>query len=149
MASSPVPAANPITPTTPITPLRIPKAVATYNQDTQDYDLRSQINIQLLDTGHIHTIHETLLHALHADPTNWPSRIQAHALRLLRSGEITSFPKLMERVLADIKRDQRKLAASGGVGDPGLAIPAAVVEEGVRVTKDSLEQVCEVIGGND
>lgn len=55
----------------------------------------------------------------------------------------------MERVLADIKRDQRKLAASGGVGDLGLAIPAAVVEEGVRVTKDSLEQVCEVIGGND
>ncbi|CZR57149.1 uncharacterized protein PAC_07038 [Phialocephala subalpina] len=143
MASSPVPTANPITPTTPATPLRIPKAVATYNQDTQDYDLRSQINIQLLDTGHIHTIHEALLHALHAHPSDWPSRIQAHALQLLRSGEITSFPKLVERVLADIKRDQKRGA------DVGLAIPAAVVEEGVRVTKDSLEQVCEVIGGND
>ncbi len=91
-------------------------------------------------------IHETLLHALHAHPTDWPSRIQAHALELLRSGEVTTFPKLMQRVLADIKADQKK---SGSGGDNGLALPAVVIEEGVRVTRESLEQVCEVVGGNN
>lgn len=48
----------------------------------------------------------------------------------------------MARVLADIKADQK----SGG---GGLALPATVIEEGVRVTRESLEQVCEVVGGNN
>ncbi|KUJ21942.1 uncharacterized protein LY89DRAFT_552659, partial [Mollisia scopiformis] len=127
---------------TPTTPIRIPKNAASYSAETQDYDLRSQINLQLLDNGHIHTIHETLLHALHAHPSDWPSRIQAHALELLRSGHVTTFPMLMARVLADIKADQKNPDRVGGTG---LALPAVVIEEGVRVTRESLEQVCEVV----
>lgn len=50
-------------------------------------------------------IQEHLLHTLHASPTNWPTLIQNHALSLLRSGEIHTFPQLMERVLEDIKSD--------------------------------------------
>lgn len=67
----------------------------------------------------------------------------------MRGGEVTTFPTLMARVLADIKADQKQAAASGGVGGNGLALPAAVIEEGVRVTRESLEQVCEVVGGNN
>lgn len=50
-------------------------------------------------------IQETLLHALNASHTNWPDLVQKHALALLRSGDCTTFPALMKRVLADIKDD--------------------------------------------
>lgn len=88
-----------------------------------------------------------MLHALHAHSSDWPSRIQAHALTLLRNGEATTFPMLLARVLADIKADQKKSASSGT--EQGLALPAVVIEEGVRITRESLEQVCEVVGGNN
>jgi hypothetical protein len=92
-------------------------------------------------------IHETLLHALHSDSSDWPSRIQAHALDLLRNGEATTFPVLLKRVLDDISADQKRMAAGEGVHP--LALPKVVIEEGVRVTRESLEQVCEVVGGNN
>jgi hypothetical protein len=45
------------------------------------------------------------LHALHAHQSNWPTVIQNHALALLRSGEVTSFPALLRRVLEDVRQD--------------------------------------------
>jgi hypothetical protein len=107
-------------------------------------------------------IQESLLHALNASPTNWPTLIQNHALSLLRSGEVTTFPDLMSRVLEDIKTDadaaRKAEASSNGVngkdkegkvegrGEKGasLALPRTVVDEGVRVTRECLELVCEV-----
>lgn len=64
----------------------------------------------------------------------------------------------MARVLADIKADTVAARASGtasassqtstnGVAarrNNSLAVPAAVVEDGVRVTRECLEAVCEV-----
>src|SRR5438034_1301065 len=50
-------------------------------------------------------IQDHLLHCLHAHTSNWPSIIQAHALTLLRSGEVTTFPALFHRILDDIRRD--------------------------------------------
>lgn len=50
-------------------------------------------------------IQEHLLHALHANPSNWPTTIQAHALSLLRSGEVSSFPALLRRVIEDVRQD--------------------------------------------
>ncbi|RDL39674.1 Uncharacterized protein BP5553_04014 [Venustampulla echinocandica] len=149
----------------PTTPVRVPKAVSTYTPTTQDPDLRSQINTVLLRDGHISKIQETLIHALHASPTNWPTVIQDHALALLRSGEISTFPALMSRVLEDIREDsiaarQREGQTNGangnsktgekgggkGKGQNGvsLALPKSVVEEGVKITRECLELVCEV-----
>jgi hypothetical protein len=113
-----------------------------------------------------HRIQETLLHALHASPQNWPTLIQNHALTLLRSGEYTTFPELMNRVLEDIREDtestrkhdsqQPNGTAGGKTGSGGgnakgkgengqsLALPKKVVEEGVRITRECLELVCEV-----
>lgn len=88
-----------------------------------------------------------MLHALDSDSSDWPSRIQAHALNLLRNGEATTFPILLKRVLDDISADQKRMAAGEGVHP--LALPKVVIEEGVRVTRESLEQVCEVVGGNN
>lgn len=50
-------------------------------------------------------IQEQLLHALNSNQANWPTAIQNHALSLLRSGEVTSFPALLHRVLEDVRHD--------------------------------------------
>lgn len=84
--------------------------------------------------------------------------IQEHALELLRSGECNTFPTLMERVLEDVRRDtaeaREKDAAQNGEsaskgnnssGGGNLALPKNVVEEGVRITRECLEQVCEIV----
>lgn len=110
---------------------------------------------------------ETLLHALQSHSTNWPTLIQNHALTLLRSGEVTTFPALLHRVLEDVRHDSALNPASSSAngksstngdtakvnghattGDkPNLAIPESVVEEALRVTRESLESVCEVEEG--
>lgn len=163
-----------MSPSEPTTPVRVPKAAATYTPTTQDPDLRSQINTVLLRDGHIARIQETLLHTLHASPTNWPTLIQNHALSLLRSGEIATFPQLMSQVMEDIRLDSataraaESSAASSaaatngngsstskgssavtirghGEGGASLAVPKSVLDEGVRITRESLEQICEIM----
>ncbi|TVY37409.1 hypothetical protein LOCC1_G006382 [Lachnellula occidentalis] len=124
----------------PTTPIRVPKAASTYTPSTQDPDLRHQINTILLKDGHISKIQETLLHTLNTSPTNWPTLIQTHALTLLRSGEITTFPQLMSRVLEDIKNDVKVEDGNNA----GLGVPKGVVEEGLRITRECLDGVVEV-----
>lgn len=106
-------------------------------------------------------IQEALLHALNAHSTNWPTLIQTHALTLLRSGEVTTFPALLKRVLDDVRHDSAlnptSSSANGttngkntngekakGGESSGLAIPESVVEEALRATRESLEAVCDV-----
>ncbi|PQE14701.1 C Chain C Chaetomium Theromophilum Trex2 Cid Domain Complex protein [Rutstroemia sp. NJR-2017a BVV2] len=124
------------------TPVKVPKSASSYTPATQDPDLRSQINTLLLKDGHVAKIQDHLLHALHSSPTNWPTLIQTHALTLLRSGKYTTFPELMSKVLEDIRA-----ASKNGHGERGasLALPKNVVEEGIKITRESLEGVCEVV----
>lgn len=175
----------------PSTPVKVPSAAANYTPATLDPDLRSSINTLLLKDGHIATyglqlalrstcrqhvqveantlitkssIQESLLHALNSNSTNWPTAIQSHALNLLRSGEVTSFPALLRRVLDDIAEetsassatsngggkatngDNKKVngASASGEGKGSLAVPDAVVQEALKVTRESLETVCEM-----
>ncbi|KEY67252.1 hypothetical protein S7711_06719 [Stachybotrys chartarum IBT 7711] len=154
----------------PSTPVKVPSAAANYTPATLDPDLRSQINTTLLRDGHVPRIQEALLHSLNANSSNWPTTIQNHALSLLRSGEITTFPALIQRVLDDVRQDTSS-AASGKNGTKAssatangdatktnsgsaaektsLAIPDAVVEEALKVTRESLEAICEIdsVGG--
>ncbi|GAP89336.1 putative cobalt-precorrin-5B C -methyltransferase [Rosellinia necatrix] len=96
----------------PSTPAKIPASAATYTAATQDADLRSQLNVLLLREGHTNKIQERFLHSLDAHPSNWPSAIQSHALALLRSGEVSTFPALIRRVLEDVQRDTAAALAS-------------------------------------
>ncbi|RDW94708.1 hypothetical protein BP5796_00471 [Coleophoma crateriformis] len=144
----------------PTSPVRVPKAASTYSASTQDPELRSQINTMLLKDGHVSRIQDSMLHALNASPTNWPTIIQNHALDLLRSGDCTTFPQLMSRVLEDVRRDTQKerkettdgekaqtngsSTGNGTFEKASLALPKPVVEEGVRITRECLEMVCEV-----
>ncbi|KAI1331159.1 hypothetical protein F5Y16DRAFT_360685 [Xylariaceae sp. FL0255] len=89
----------------PTTPVKVPASATTYSAATQDPDLRSQINTLMLRDGQITKIQEHLLHSLDAHNSNWPSAIQSHALALLRSGEVSTFPALMRRVLDDVRRE--------------------------------------------
>ncbi|KAK2011134.1 hypothetical protein LZ32DRAFT_648751 [Colletotrichum eremochloae] len=57
-------------------------------------------------------IQEQLLHSLHANQANWPTLIQKHALNLLRTGEATTFPELLNRVLDDVRQDTLNPSAS-------------------------------------
>ncbi|KAK7415877.1 hypothetical protein QQX98_005566 [Neonectria punicea] len=152
----------------PTTPLKVPSSAANYTPATLDPDLRSQINTVLLRDGHVAKIQEALLHSLHSHSTNWPTAIQTHALALLRSGEITTFPALLHRVLEDVRHDSAlnptssssngsKPATNGDAkvngadkdtkgsdSKHGLAVPESVIEEALRVTRESLEAVCEI-----
>lgn len=95
------------------------------------------------------------MHALNSHQTNWPTLIQNHALALLRSGEVASYPDLLRRVLEDIRSDSMGQAASassngdskkanGSPDKTSLAIPESVIEEALKVTRESLDAVCEV-----
>ena len=105
----------------------------------------------------LHSIQETLLHALNSNSTNWPTLIQAHALSLLRSGEVSNFQSLFDRVIHDVRADTlaaRNSTQSNGTSSTkvgkgegerqSLALPKAVVDEGVKVTRECLEIVCTV-----
>ncbi|RYP02790.1 hypothetical protein DL764_005620 [Monosporascus ibericus] len=87
------------------TPVKVPASAATYTAATLDPDLRSQINTVLLREGHIAKIQDHLLHSLDAHPSNWSSAVESHALSLLRSGEVSTFPALIRRVLEDVRHD--------------------------------------------
>ncbi|KAF5655762.1 hypothetical protein FCIRC_13852 [Fusarium circinatum] len=149
----------------PSTPVKVPSSAANHTQATLDPDLRSQINTVLLRDGHVSKIQDALLHALNSHSTNWPTAIQSHALALLRSGEVTTFPALLSRVLEDVRHDSAlnpissssngtsaKPATNGnatkanGTADakPSLAVPESVIEEALRVTRESLEAVCDI-----
>ncbi|RYP87904.1 hypothetical protein DL769_000356 [Monosporascus sp. CRB-8-3] len=86
-------------------PVKVPASAATYTAATLDPDLRSQINTVLLREGHIAKIQEHFLHSLDAHPSNWPSAVESRALSLLRSGEVSTFPALIRRVLEDVRHD--------------------------------------------
>lgn len=151
----------------PSTPVKVPSSAASYTPATLDADLRSQINTVLLRDGHINKIQDSLLHALNSHQTDWPTAVQNHALALLRSGEIASYTDLLRRVLEDVRNDsagQAATASSTANGDSGgvkvngngtsssgssdkisLAIPDSVIEEALKVTRASLEAVCDVV----
>lgn len=173
----------------PSTPVKVPSSAANYTPATLDPDLRSQINTLLIREGHINKIQERLLHSLDSHNSNWPTAIQAHALSLLRSGEVSTFPALIKRVLEDVRHETATAASSNpssssssgggdnvdgpsstngtaaaatingtksangaangaaGGGDGAgnsLAVPSAVVEAVLKVTRESLEAVCEI-----
>ncbi|KAF5237323.1 hypothetical protein FANTH_10889 [Fusarium anthophilum] len=149
----------------PSTPVKVPSSAANHTQATLDPDLRSQINTVLLRDGHVSKIQDALLHALNSHSTNWPTAIQSHALALLRSGEVTTFPALLSRVLEDVRHDSAlnpissssngtsakpatngNAAKANGAADakPSLAVPGSVIEEALRVTRESLEAVCDI-----
>lgn len=135
-----------------------------------------------INTRSTNRIQDQLLHSLHANQANWPTLIQNHALNLLRSGEVTTFPALLRRVLDDVRQDtlnpssttspstsktngttaggaeknkktngatSTPTPAAGAAADPNtppnLAIPAAVIEDAIKVTRESLEAVCDVV----
>ncbi|PTB67867.1 hypothetical protein BBK36DRAFT_1115292 [Trichoderma citrinoviride] len=157
----------------PSTPVKVPPSAANYTPATLDPDLRSQINSILLKDGHVAKIQEALLHALNSNSSNWPTAVQNHALNLLRSGEVTTFPALLRRVLDDVRESQpstsstssangKSSTATNGGGSssssadntkktngaasdkPPLAIPTSVIEEALRITRESLDAVCEI-----
>ncbi|POS85988.1 hypothetical protein EPUL_002792 [Erysiphe pulchra] len=153
-------------------------------EPTSPVEFRKQfqiIQLRLLMPRLGRVIHDALLHALHASPTNWPTMIQNHALSLLRSGECTTFHEVLERVLEDIhvdtvvarsstsqtpdlssnghsggeKRNEsngtkilRRMEGSSSSSNSetrkSLVIPPNVVEEGMRITRECLETMCEI-----
>ncbi|KYK61426.1 hypothetical protein DCS_02568 [Drechmeria coniospora] len=159
----------------PSTPVKVPSSAANHTPATLDPDLRSQINTVLLRDGHVAKIQEALLHTLNSHSSNWPTAVQSHAIALLRSGEETTYPGLLKRVLEDVRADSTSSfsafpsttaasskngakAPNGGLAKkpngidagtdrPNLALPEDVVEEALRATKESLLAVCEIEDG--
>ncbi|KAB5558524.1 hypothetical protein GE09DRAFT_1221628 [Coniochaeta sp. 2T2.1] len=166
------------------TPVKVPSSATSYTPATLDPDLRSQINTLLIKDGHINKIQDHLLHTLNAHHANWPTAIQTHALSLLRSGEVTTFPALVRRVMDDVRHQTALASPSSSITNGGgaetngsnkktngvtngnggetngnsgetttatgeeknLALPQGVVDDALRVTRESLEMVCEIEG---
>ncbi|KAI0835543.1 hypothetical protein F5Y06DRAFT_121452 [Hypoxylon sp. FL0890] len=157
------------------TPVKVPASATAYTPATQDPDLRSQINALLIKEGYVNKIQEHLLHSLNAHPSNWPSAVQSHALALLRTGDVTTFPALVRRVLEDVRHDTAAASSSSSTTENGtnggevngsntntngaskangasssdgsLAIPQAVVDAVLKVTRECLDAVAEVDDG--
>ncbi|KAI1167929.1 hypothetical protein F5B18DRAFT_647156 [Nemania serpens] len=132
------------------TPAKVPASAATYTPATQDADLRSQINTILLREGHSTKIQEYFLHSLDAHSSNWPSAIQSHALALLRSGEINTFPALVRRVLEDVQRDA---AAAASASNPSSTAntqtsSSTSANEPTATGKDGVNGAAAVNGAN-
>ncbi|KAJ0116480.1 hypothetical protein J7T55_007460 [Diaporthe amygdali] len=84
-----------------------------------DPDLRSQLNMLLINGGHDKKqfanhlrlflppirIQEQLLYTLNAHTNNWPTQVQSRALALLRSGEVTTFPVLLKQILEEVRKE--------------------------------------------
>ncbi|CEJ93641.1 hypothetical protein VHEMI09217 [[Torrubiella] hemipterigena] len=143
----------------PSTPVKVPASATTYSPATLDPDLRSQINTILLRDGHVSKIQERLLHTLNSNASNWPTALQDHALTLLRSGQVQTFPALLRQVLDDIQEasaasssstspNKSKPKANGVNGTAAdksaLAVPQVVVDEVLSVTRECLKDVCEI-----
>ncbi|KAG6365371.1 hypothetical protein INS49_006982 [Diaporthe citri] len=158
-----------------------------------DPDLRSQLNMLLINGGHDKKLQEQLLYTLNAHSNNWPTQVQNRALALLRSGEVTTFPVLLKQILDEVRKETAagpapktsssssangngpaesgaggsstnngagatvqvngsKKHAGPGPGEASnlnretttsLAVPATVVEEALKVTRDVLKEVAE------
>ncbi|ETS85810.1 hypothetical protein PFICI_03835 [Pestalotiopsis fici W106-1] len=122
-------------------------------------------------------IQERLLHRLHSDPSNWPTALEQRGVELLRSGEATTFPILIRKVLDEVRHDtqakgSKDLSSSknngevngsgatngkaktangaGGAADSNsLALPADVVQDLVKYTKELLKDVMETDDSDD
>jgi hypothetical protein len=152
-------------------PVKAPSSAADYTPATLDPELRSQLNAVLIRDGHIAKIQDHILHSLHSHQSDWPTAVQNHVLALLRSGDVTSFPALLRRVLEDIRTDtlsqsnetsttgrssngDKKGGANGaaasdanGAQAKGLALPQSVIDDAVKVTRESLNEVLDVVDG--
>ncbi|KAI3337317.1 hypothetical protein HD806DRAFT_35484 [Xylariaceae sp. AK1471] len=122
----------------PSTPVKVPTSATTYTPATQDVDLRSQINTLLLREGHTTKIQERFLHSLDAHSSNWPSAIQSHAVALLRSGEVSTFPALIRRVLEDVRRDTAS-ALSSSSNTNSSSTTTATIENNTQSSTNATE----------
>lgn len=80
-------------------------------------------------------------------------------MHLLRSGEVLTFPALLKRVVDDIQEASSSSSSSANTNGSktngvngaaakthkgSLAVPQGVVDETLRVTRECLENVCEI-----
>ncbi|KAK6078586.1 hypothetical protein SCUP234_06209 [Seiridium cupressi] len=150
---------------------KLPAAADQYTSATLDTEARNEIYKILIHEGYIEKIQERLLHRLHSDPSNWPTALEQRGVELLRSGEVTTFPTLIRKVLEEVRLDtqakgSKDLAKNGevngtttngkskavngaGAGENNLALPTEVVQDLVKYTKDLLKEVMETDDSDD
>ncbi|KAI9875395.1 MAG: hypothetical protein M1830_008532 [Pleopsidium flavum] len=154
-------------PTSPLRVLIPPSPLPTSPLPTA---LRSEINSALLQTGSIQRIQTTLLHQLQA--SGWTENVRSFCLELLRSGECASWGEVMGRVLRDAgvgriggeeEEEGKEGVGNGGVNGDGaneegaarkkakldVRIPEKVINEGIKVVREALEEVVEIVGDEE
>ncbi|KKA26776.1 hypothetical protein TD95_001692 [Thielaviopsis punctulata] len=102
--------------------VKVPASAGNYSAATIDTDLRTSINMALLRDGHVTKIQEHLLQSLNSNTSDWPTMVQNRALALLRSGEVTSFPALMRRMLDDVRAANSPITLAA-VADGSSSLP--------------------------
>ncbi|KAF3012956.1 hypothetical protein E8E14_001775 [Neopestalotiopsis sp. 37M] len=148
----------------PPTKPKLPAAADQYTSATLDSEARNEIYKIL--------IHEGYIEKLHSDPSNWPTALEQRGVELLRSGEATTFPILIRKVLDEVRHDTQARGSkdlskngevngaatngkaktangTGGAADNGLALPPDVVQDLVKYTKELLKEVMETDDSDD
>ena len=127
--------------------------------------LQSDIASALTASRGVRRVEATLRHSLQS--SGWTDNLRTYCLDLLRRGECSTYDELMARIVKDSRPGVRgetdgKMVdgvngnavngdADGHIGGPrsveegGVQIPQSVVKEGLKVVRNELEEICEVV----
>ena len=141
-------------------PTKLPISSSTHY--TSSPALQSDIASSLTASRGAHRIEAVLRHSLQS--SGWTDNLRAYCLDLLRSGECSTYDELMARIVKDSRpsEDGDKTTdgingttvngdADGHIGGPrsveegGVLIPQSTVKEGLRVVRNELEEICEIV----
>ena len=91
-----------------------------------------------------------MVETLDADQSNWRDKIKKRTQELFRDGDATTFDEAVKQIMREVARDASAQQAKNGMsngngrsstGTNSLAIPQSVIQEGLKVTNQALDQV--------
>lgn len=94
---------------------------------------QNTITAALVDAGSIATIRAAILHELQA--AGWTQDLKSYVTSLMRSGELSSYNDIMDRVMEQ---------ALGSGSNQALRVPDVAVKQAIKTVKHELEKVCVV-----
>ena len=115
-------------------------------------NLHDLLAAALLENNAIPKIERALKGELEA--AGWVTELKGYIVNLIRTGEATSYGEIMERVLGavhgggergEVNGEGEGGGNGGGEGNNKLAIPEKAVVAGVKVVREELEKIVDVV----
>jgi hypothetical protein len=136
----------------------LPTTVPSSTSDPKPYkslppSTQAALTSALLSANSVPRIESALAQAL--SESGWTANLRAYITQLVRSGECVSYADVMKRVMQVVQQAEgevggvgsTKVLVNGGMAEregPGMALPVAVLKEGVRAVRGEVEKVCDL-----